>query len=95
MKAVCNVLTVGEIGHRAENWFDWDEIRLKLGVEFFPLQLGFHSQGDDDWTSVEDFLPLLDQADGTKPLLFRCDGKLVGVVGIEDEGEPFLIVEEV
>ncbi len=68
---------------------------LVIGGKVFPLELGFHPYEDGDWTSVADFRLLLDQMGDGELLKFRCQGMSVVVVGVQDEGEPALIVEEV
>ncbi len=72
-----------------------DEVHLVIGGKVSPLELGFHPYEDGDWTSVEDFRLMLDQMGDVEPLKFRCRGQSVVVVGVEDQGEPALIVEAV
>jgi len=97
MTTVCGVesMTAGEIRQCAESWFDWDEVRLICGEQCFSLELGINVYADFDWTDVADFQLMLEEMGDEEPLRFRCDGRSVVVVAVEDEGEPFLIVEEV
>jgi hypothetical protein len=97
MTFVCGVqaLTAGDIRLRAKNWFDWDEVRLICGEHCFPLELGCNCFKDYDWTDVTDFKLMLEEMGDKEPLRFRQNGKSIVVVGVEDEGEPFLVVEEV
>ena len=93
-KTLLRGMTVGEIRQRADKWFEWDEVHLLLGKHEYPLELGF-SDDEDDWTNVESFQLYLDQLDDDEMLKLSCDGKQVVVVSINDQGEPFLIVEAI
>lgn len=92
--ALRNGLTVGEVRHRADKWFEWDEVHLILGRHEHLLELGL-SEDESDWTNVETFQSYMDGMDDEEMLKFRCDGKEVVVVKIDDRGEPFLIVEAI
>jgi hypothetical protein len=94
MNTICG-LTAGEIRQRADKWFDWDEVRLICAERCFPLALGFNAHEGYDWTDVADFRRLLEEMGDEELLRFRQNGRSVVVVDIDDEGEPFLVVEEV
>jgi hypothetical protein len=97
MTTVCGVraLTAGDIRQRAESWHDWDEVRLISGERCFSLEVGCNRYHDYDWTDVADFKLMLEETGDDEPLRFRCDGRSVVAVAVEDDGEPFLMVEEV
>src|ERR1017187_3388884 len=89
------VLTAGDLRQRAGDWFAWDDVRLVIAGKCFPLELGLNPCEDHDWTSVGDFRLLLAEMGDGEPVKFQCQGRSVAVVGVQDDGGPCLLVEEV
>lgn len=92
MTTLCGV-SVAEVRDYLDEYYEWDEVLVRDGDEYLPLELGFNSSWPQDWASVADLQSLLDQSGQWEPLKFRSGGTGYCVVGLVQGPEPTLVVE--